>query len=158
MQQYNVLLEVRGMSNQKIEDLMRDFVGALSEGNVEKVLSFFAEDATYETPFGTFKGKAALRRYLAWLAENNSDVTVNDSGLGIMVQGDKAVYEHVIGGFSRGSRWEVLALCAYEFSGDRIQHLRTVFDRLSVAKQVARGLIARRAVGSIVKRMGKGLG
>jgi hypothetical protein len=33
---------------------------------------------------------------------------------GIMVQGNKAVYEHVLEGPHEGMKWEVLATCVYE--------------------------------------------
>jgi len=45
----------------------------------------------------------------------------------------------------------------YEFSDEKIQHLRTVFDRLSFAKQVATGWLAQKAVNSIIDAMEKGL-
>jgi len=145
------------MSNEKIESLMRRFVEALTRGDVEKGLSLLAEDAVYDTPSGTFRGKQELRRYLTWVAQSNRDLTVKDSGVGIMVQGNTAVFEHVIGATVKGRRWETLALCVYEFKDDKIQRLRTVYDRLTVAKQAATGWFPQRAVSSIVRSMEKGL-
>jgi len=63
----------------------------------------------------------------------------------------------MISGTFQGQKWEVLAMCAYEFSNDKIKSMRTVFDRLLMAKQSARGWFATRAVNSIVNAMEKGL-
>jgi len=145
------------MSNEKIKSLMHDFAKALAERDVEKALSFFAEDATYVTPHGTFKGKEELKRLLTWMTQSTPDLTVTDAGIGVMVQGNKAVYEHVLEATFEGRKWKALAMCVYEFSDEKIQHLRTVFDRLSLAKQVATGWLAQKAVDSIIDAMEKGL-
>ncbi len=52
------------MPGNKIEGIMRNFVKAIEENNVEKALSFLTDDADYVTPEGTFKGKEEFRRYL----------------------------------------------------------------------------------------------
>lgn len=145
------------MANEKIETIIHDFIEASVKGDIEKALSFFAEDATYVTPWGTFKGKNEIRRFLTWNAQTVTDFTVTDSGIGIMVQKNKAVYEHIVGATMEGVRGKVLAMCAYEFSDGKIQHLRMVADRLSMAKQVAKGPLARKVVNAVVKRTEKGL-
>ena len=145
------------MSDQKVADLMREFVRALVERNVEKALSFFAEDATYMTPEGTFKGKNEVKRYLAWMAKTNSNLTISETGIGIVVEGDKAVYEHILEGTFQGMRWRMPATCVYEFSGDKITKLRTFYDRLSLAKQAAKGWSATRAVNAVIAATEKGL-
>ncbi len=145
------------MAKEKMETIIRDYIEAFVKGDIEKALSFFAEDATYVTPWGTFKGKDEIRRFLTWNAQTVTDFTVTDSGIGIMVQENKAVYEHILGATMEGVRGEVLSMCAYEFSDEKIQHLRTVLDRLSIAKQVAKGWLAKRVVNSVVKRTEKGL-
>lgn len=145
------------MAEEKIQSVMRDFAGAMASGDVERALSFWADDGTWVCPQGTFKGKEELRRYLTWMLQSMQDVTVAESGLGIMAQGNKAFFEHVIGGTMQGMRAEVLAFCAYEFSGEKIQQVRTAFDRLSLAEQAAKGWFARWLVGLIVKQGQKGL-
>jgi len=54
-------------------------------------------------------------------------------------------------------KYNILCLCIYEFKEDKIQHVRTVYDRLLEAKQLAKGPIAKTAVNSIIKQMEKGL-
>ena len=140
---------------ERCESIMHGFVEALGKRDVEKALSFCAEDAIWVTPEGTFKGREELRRYLTWSSQTTS--AIRATGIKTIVQGNRGAYEHVLEGISEGAKWEVLALCAYEFSNDKIQSLRTVYDRLSVAKQVAKGGLARTAVNAIIKRMEKGL-
>ena len=145
------------MAQEKIEAVMRGYVSALTQKDAEKALSFVGEEADWVTPEGTFKGKKELKRYLTWMAQATTDLKITDAGIGIMVQGNKAFFEHVLHGTRDGMKWEVLAICAYEFDGEKIQHIRTVYDRLSVAKQAAKGWCAKRVVASVVGRAEKGL-
>ena len=145
------------MSEKKIEGIMRDFVKAIEEQNVEKALSFLTDDADYVTPEGTFKGKEELGRYLTWGTQTTPNQKVRDTGIGIMVKGNKAVFEHIVEGTYEGTKYEALTICVYEFSNEKIRHLRTVVDRLSIAKHVAKGWFAKRIMNSIIVRAEKGL-
>jgi len=146
------------MAEERIASIMREFVGTLETADVEKALSLCAEDATWVNPAGTFKGKEELRRVFTWMNQSMRDVTVTESGNGIIVQGNKAFYEHVIGGTMEGMRAEVLAFCAYEFNDDgKIQTVRSAYDRLSMGQQAAKGWFAKWLVGLIVKQAEKGL-
>jgi uncharacterized protein (TIGR02246 family) len=145
------------MNDENIASIMRDFIKSLGTGDVEKTLSFFAEDGVFVNPNGTFKGKEELRRYMTNSAQSMRDVTVTETGNKIIVQGNKAFYEHVIAVTIEGKRAEGLAMCAYEFTDDKIQSVRTVYDRLLMAKQAAKGWFARTLVNLIVKQAEKGL-
>ena len=144
------------MADEKIASIMREFVKTLGKEDIEKTLSYFTEDGVWINPNGTFKGKEELRRYLTVMSESMQDVTVTECGNGIIVQGNKAFFEHVIAGTMKGERAEVLAMCAYEFSGDKIKESRTTYDRLSMAQQAATGL-GKWMVNLIVKQAEKGL-
>jgi len=85
------------------------------------------------------------------------DMKITETGIGIMAQGNAGVYEHVLSGTFDGMKWELLAICVYEFSGEKVKNLRTVYDRLLLAKQVSKGLLAKKAVNSIIENMEKGL-
>ena len=74
-----------------------------------------------------------------------------------MVQENKGVHEDVIAGTMEGMKFEGLAVCVYEFSDEKIQELRTVYDRLLMAKQVAKGWLAKTVVNLVVKKAEKGL-
>ena len=137
------------------EGIMHGFIKALGERDIEKALSFCAEYTSWVTPEGTFNGREELRRYLTWSSRITSSIRA--TGIEAIVQGNRGAYEHVLEGTSEGIKWKVLALCVYEFENDKIRSLRTVYDRLSVAKQVAKGGMAGVAVNTIIKRMEKGL-
>ena len=144
------------MNEEGIASIMRELIKSLEAADVEKSLSFFAEDGVWVNPNGSFKGKEELRRYLMNSAQLMRDMTVSETGNKIIVQGNKGFYEHVVAVTIEGERAEGLAMCAYEFTNDKIQEVRTVYDRLLIAKQVAKGWLAKRLVNSIVKQAEKG--
>ena len=117
--------------------IMREFAKSLEDGDVEKSVSLFTDDAVYDTPYGPYKGKEAIRQMLAAMSRNMKGMKVTESGNGIIVQGDKAFFEHMLSGTFQGKKYEMLGICAYEFSGDKIIAMRTVFDRLLTAQQAA---------------------
>jgi len=145
------------MAEVEVKDMMRDFVKVIEQGDVEKALGFLTDDVTYSVPQGSFKGKEEVKRLLTWMTQTMSGIKVTESGNGIITAENKAVFEHDIEGTVEGQRVKYLAMCAYEFKDGKIQHLRTVFDRLAMAQQAATGWFAKMAVNGIVKRMGKGL-
>ena len=145
------------MSKEELISMMRKFKDAYNKKNLEKILSFFAKDADLVNPNGVFKGKEEIKNYFRWVFEINSDQKIIESGVKIMAEEDKAVYEHILEGSFEGMKYQILALCIYESKGDKFQHLRSTYDRLSMAKQLAKGPIAKTAVNTIIKRMEKGL-
>jgi ketosteroid isomerase-like protein len=60
------------MSEEKMEGLIRGFVEAFAKGDVEKTLSFLAEDAVWVAPEGTFRGKEEVRRLVSWSAQSST--------------------------------------------------------------------------------------
>ena len=144
------------MPEEKIPAIMREFVKTMSDGDVEKSLAYFTEDGVWVTPNGTARGKDELRRYLTVMYDQMRDIKVKECGIGIIAQGNKAFFEHVIAGTMQGKRAEGLAMCAYEFEGDKIKETRTTWDRLSMAQQVVSGL-PKMMVNMIVKQAEKGL-
>jgi len=130
---------------------------------VEKMLSFFAEDAVWVSPVGTFEGKEGLRRVLTWDTQIAPTVKAKRSGIGIIVKDNKAVTEDISEGWYEGKKYEILAITVFEFSDDKIQHIRLFYDKLSIIKQVTMqykgvtGWFAKRLVNYIVGRGEKGL-
>jgi hypothetical protein len=92
-----------------------------------------------------------------WLREANPEGGIKESGLGIIVDGNRAFTEQILSGVHNGRKWETLAICAYEFNGGKIKAIRTVYDRLFIARQVSRGLIIRKTVKKVVGAFGRGL-
>jgi ketosteroid isomerase-like protein len=145
------------MTEQKMASIMQGFIEALVAADIEKALSFYADDGTWDTPEGKFTGKDKLRRYLTWFTQTVTDLKVEETGIGILVKGDKAAYEHTFTAKFRGELGQVPILCSWEFKGDKIQHTKSVYDRLSLAQQVSKGWFARNTINSIIKNMEKGL-
>lgn len=151
------------MSEERIESIVRDFGEAFVKRDVEKMLSFFAEDAVWVSPVGTFKGKEGLRRVLTWDTQVSPTAKSKPSGIGIMVKENKAVSEALGEGLVEGKKYESLGITVFEFSGDKIQHIRFFYDKLSIIKQVTMqykgvtGWFAKRLINYIVGRGEKGL-
>jgi uncharacterized protein (TIGR02246 family) len=146
------------MAEEKIESVIREWEAALEKADVEKALSLVAEDAVWVNDEGTFKGKEEWKRYLTWLMKVNPDMKFNDSGIGIIVKGNKAVNQYTVGAKTLdGTKYEVPGICVYEFKDEKIQQHWTISDRLSIAKQVAKGTFAKRVIRAIVNSFEKGL-
>lgn len=144
-------------AEQQIASIMREYVDAFNQRDAEKALSFLAEDAEWDTPEGVFRGKDEMRRYLSWTYQENPEATLKEAGIGIVVQGNKAAYEHIIEGTTEGVSWSIPAMCAYEFVGDKISRVLLVEDRLSIAKQAAKGFLPKTVVNAVVNRAERGL-
>ena len=140
------------MAEAEMANIMRDLAKSIEKGDVEKALSHLTDDADWVTPNGAVQGKDELKRLLS--SESMRNVAVTETGNGIMTQGNKAFFEHILEATYRGRKAKWLAMCAYEFNGDKIQHLRTAFDRLSLAQQVTGGL-PRMMVNQIAKQSEK---
>ena len=145
------------MPEEKIPSSMRESVQTLSDGDVEKSLAYFTEDAVWVSPFGTAKGKDELRRFTAWMYDQMKDIEVKECGNGIIAQGNKAFFEHELSSTMEGKRVTGLAFCAYEFEGDKIKNVRTTYDRLSMAQQAVKGWLPKMMVNMMVKQAEKGL-
>jgi uncharacterized protein (TIGR02246 family) len=145
------------MPEEKIAGIMRECAKAMEAGDVEKNLTYFTEDAVWVTPFGTHKGKEAIKSNLTVMAKNMKDQKITETGNGIIVQGDKGFFEHVLSGTLQGKKYEMLGMCAYEFAGDKVKAMRTVFDRLLTAQQVVKGWPAKPIVNMVVKQSEKAM-
>lgn len=145
------------MPEEKIPSIMREFVKTMSDGDVEKTLAYFTEDAVWVNPNGTFRGRGELRRCTARLYDQMKDIKVKECGNGIIVRGNKAFFEHEIAGTMEGKKAAVLAMCAYEFEGDKIKEVRTTYDRLVMAQQAVKGWLPKMMVNMMVKQAEKGL-
>ena len=155
-----MIILVRGgvnMSDDKKAEMMREFVKAFESNDLDKLTSLCTDDIVMINSIGTFSGKEGLKHYVDWLANNISDLKIAETGNGILVQGDKAFFEHTFSGTMQGEKAEFLAMCAYEFSDEKIKTVRTIFDRLSIAEQASSKWIEKKIVNNLVSQMQKGL-
>ena len=144
------------MPEEKVPSLVRDFLKTMEDGDVEKSMAYFADDAAWINPNGTFRGKGELRRYIGLMYDQMKDIRVKECGNGLFAQGNKALIEHELSATMKGKKAAFLGFCAYEFEGDKIKEVRTAFDRLSMAQQITSGL-PKMMVDMIVKQAEKGL-
>jgi len=144
------------MPENTIPSIVREFVKTLGDGDVEKTLAYFTDDATWVNPFGAFKGKDEIRRQTAWMYDQMKNIEIKECGIGIIAEGDNAFIEHELSCTMGGKRVTGLAMCAYEFEGDKIKNVRTTYDRLSMAQQSVSGL-PKMMINMIVKQAEKGL-
>ncbi len=142
---------------EKIKSKVRDYRDAINKKDTEKALSFFTDDATWTGNEGIFKGREEIKRYITWMFESLQDLSIADDGIGIIVQGNIAVYQHTVEATVEGIKIKVPSICVYEFSGEKCKNHWVYSDRLSLAKQAATGLIGRKAVNTLINRMEKGL-
>ena len=145
------------MSEEQIKASIRGFLKAMVAGDSKQAASFLAPDVAWTGPGGTFKGAADVVAFAERIRKAVKDYRITENGMGIVVQGNTGVIEHNIAGISDGRKWEIPAICIYEFKNDKIQNMRTFYDRLSQAQQAAGGLIAKTAVNSVVNAMEKPL-
>jgi hypothetical protein len=138
--------------------IMRDFVEAMVTGEeLDKFMTRFTDDAVFTHPLGTFKGKDDIKNHMAAMARNVEDLKIQESGNGIIVQGDKAFFEHSVSWTFGREKTEFLSMCAYEFSGDKIKSIREVYDRLLIAQQAAKGWLPKTLINMVVKHMEKAM-
>lgn len=145
------------MAENKKEKAIRDYVDALEKKDVDRSLMFFTDDAVWTNTEGVFKGKEEIRNYTLWMLGSLKNLTFTDNGVGIIVEGNNAVYQSIFEGTNEGNRIKVSSVCTYQFDGDKCSKHFTTTDRMSMAKQAATGPFARIAVNAIVKRLEKGL-
>ena len=145
------------MTDEQMKTAIRGFLQASTAGDVDKALSFLAADAVYTDPNGTFKGTAELKYFWTEFNKKFKDGKATETGIGIIIQGNIGIIEHILSGTMRGIKGQVPAVCIYEFKNDKIQNIRGFDDRLTIAKQGAKGPIEKMMVNMVVNNMEKGL-
>lgn len=137
--------------------VMRDFVKCFEDQDVDKALSLCTDDVCWHTPFGTFRGKEEVRKFLEWNGHNTKNIKFKETGSKIIVQGDQATFEHEISGVMQGEKVAFAAMCSYQFSGDQVKEMSTVYDRLSIAEQASSSWLPKKIVNTLVNQLHKGL-
>lgn len=145
------------MAEENYVTMLRDLARSFETGDLEKMLSLFTDDITFINPFGTFAGKSEAERFLAWNLKNVKTEKINEEGIGIIVDGEKASNDLKVICTIDGSQAEFLAISTFEFSDGKIKLWRQVYDRLAIAEQTAKGFLPQKTVRAIVQQAKKGL-
>ena len=144
------------MADEQIKATIRGFIKAMASGDGTQAASYVAQDAVWVQAGGaTYKGSSEIVAYIGKLKKAAPDFKVTENGMGIVVQGSVGVIEHDLSGTTGGKQWVVPATCVYEFKGDKIQNIRTFYDRLNQAKQAAKGMFQTWVVSSVISAMEK---
>lgn len=125
---------------ESIDRLMRDCLKAMQEGRNDEAADFFTNDGVWVTPFGRFKGRDEIKKFLAWQNKTMS-WTVQKAGNDIIISDKKAFFEHEINASVEGKNVNLCAMCAWEFDeNNKVKEVRTVYDRFSTLEQAATGI------------------
>ena len=131
-----------------------DFHAALNNRDIDKAMSMFADDASWiAMPGATMYNKQEIRKYLEKAMKNFPKFVVKDIHPPV-VSGDMLTHEYI----HHNNRWN-LSLTAIlqsnfvELSNGKINQIRFYIDKLEAAKQMAKGVINKRAVTGIVKQV-----
>jgi ketosteroid isomerase-like protein len=130
------------MRSNHLVQRVESFRDAYLARDVERMLEHFAEDAELTAAPGMFRGKDAIRRFLAWDADLSPTVEVEDVGLGMAAAGDSAVlWERVIHLSYEDVPYHEDALTLLELDDQGlIRRYRSYYDKLAVVDQIAAGL------------------
>ena len=128
---------------------------AIMKNDVEKLASFFEDDASVTDPVGTMKGREGVRRWMKWISGKFPKVALRETRL--IVEGNVAAHEYALEG-TTPDKMTVSSpgVAVYEFKDGKIQHVRNFYDQLGIAKQLAKGVLAKKAVKSIEDQFKKG--
>ena len=145
------------MADDKSLSIAEDFLRALKAKQTEKALSLFEEDSVWIAPEGTFTGKIRIAGYLNWQFAQGQDLKIAESGNSIVAEGPRAFLEHTVAYRRSGERIEYTVLCSLDLRNGKVARIRTVYDRLSLERQLVKGRVSRWAVGHLLRHAEKGL-
>ena len=143
---------------------VEEFRDAYMARDLDRMTGAFAEDAELTATPGTFRGKDAIRDFLAWDARLSPTAVVRDVGIGLLVCPPTVVWEREISLTYEGVPYQELAATVIEFDdANQIRRYRSYYDKLAVIDEIAHGmpglagLVTRSVTGYLVRAGKKGL-
>ena len=142
------------MSAEENGKILSDLHVAINNRDLDRAMSLFAEDATLIVmPGGTCYTTEQIRKYIEKLLTNFPKYVFRDIQPPV-VSGDMATHEYMVDvGLKDGRQGSVPSVVVAEFRNHRITQMRVYLDKLEAAKQLAKGLVAKRAVASVAKQV-----
>lgn len=150
------------------EELLRqrleEYRKAYETRDIDAIVDCFADDCEITVEPGTYRGKAEIRKLIAWDAELSPTAEIRDTGIGIVVAGRTVVWERVVRLTWRDIPYdeEVCAVVEFDDAG-KIRRMRGYYDKLSILHQLTQklpgpqGWILKPLVASLVAQGRKGL-
>ena len=127
----------------------------LNGGKTEKMKEFMTTEYVYHGPGGhEVKGIEEMKRFIAWVHTSftNMHFTVHD----LIAEEDRVVSFWTMKGTHKSNKqMEQQGVIISRFAGGKVVEDWEIFDRLTIASQLAPGWIAKAMVNSIVKQMSR---
>ena len=143
------------MSVEEMKSTIRGVHEAIMKDDVEKLASFLTDDTTVTDPVGTLKGREGAKRWMKWISGNFPKVVLKETGL--IVEGNLAAHEYTMEGTTTEKvTVSFPAVVMYEFKDGKILNVKNFYDQISIAKRLAKGVLAKKAVKSIEDQFKKG--
>jgi ketosteroid isomerase-like protein len=143
-------------SEEEMKQSVYGLYKALSESDLDKLLSFFSDNAKLIAGEGEFTGKAGVKQYYEWMGTQVHNIRFPEKNL--VIAGDLVFHEFVLEGTTPDGRgMRVPTVNVYRFKEGKISELCKYYDRLLVGKQGAKGWLAQNLVNTIESQMKKGL-
>lgn len=154
----------KGTMDRLVKERIELYRAAYQKRDLDQLVALFAESGEFTAAPGTFRGKAEVRRFLAWDAGLSPRTTVRDRGIGVVVAGHTVFWERVISLSYKDVPYEEYSLAIVEFDdAGLITAFRSYYDKLAVLDQITSGLpgpygwIMRKVVGYLLAAGSKGL-
>lgn len=158
------MVTTSGLRQGELARRVEEYRTAFQARDVEGMLELFADDAELTAAPGTFRGKAAIRKFLQWDARVSPTATIHDTGLGVLIVGRSAVWERQVLETAEGVPFREDAVTILEFDdAGLILRYRSYYDKLRVLDQITSGMsgiygwFAKKLVGYLVALGKKGL-
>ena len=123
--------------DEMIRSIIRSYIKSFEEKDEKKILSYFNDDAIWIAPQYKFMGKKEIRGYVLWLFENIEDLTFIDDGIGIMVNGSKAIYQHIFKAKIKGVRIKIPSMLVFRFTGNKFTNQWIMNNWLELTKETS---------------------
>jgi ketosteroid isomerase-like protein len=127
---------------------------AVNSRDLDKAMALFADDASWIVmPGGTCYTKGDIRKYLEKILKTYDKFVLRDIHPPV-VSGDMLTHEYTTEvRLHDGREGFIPAVVVMELSNGKISQVRHYIDKLEAAKQLARGILTRRLVASVVKQV-----
>ena len=127
---------------------------AINSRDLDKAMSLFADDASWIVmPGGICYSKDEIKKYFEKSMRTYEKFILRDIHPPV-VSGEMATHEFMIDVKVKGGpEGTVPSVVVAEFRNSRITQIRWYVDKLEAAKQLAKGPVAKRAVGAVAKQV-----
>jgi ketosteroid isomerase-like protein len=141
------------MSMEENARVASELHAAMNNRQVDKAMELFADDASWIVmPGGTCYTKADIRKYFEKIMKTYDKFILKDIHPPV-VAGDMLTHEFTIEVTRQGREGFIPAVVVMELNNGRITQVRYYIDKLEAAKQLATGLVAKRAVAAVAKEV-----